>query len=361
MIALMSSAQALSKVGRSVFLPDTPEGNTPSEEVLAQVTRRAIAIMAPCATHELARAVTESFAGLTRDVEVFAERISSIVEDLIVYGDIIEMRERAEDNWSGSKGFVLRPAPPSFVKRKNGSIAILGIAGDQITPLTAELNSRTLYHGVLRTIQAFPNEDLEALLIDLGLLKLFEKTWLRLPNFENAAGHVASWQQLLAAEPTSNEIEGLQILDTARSPTFYRGRWVPPDDTHTGTYVARRPQRYGAPLWCLAELHNGALRRFKDLATQGDRIRPVDIAWRIQAALDASAGNPQRFDSSARDLSSVNLCFFSPVPSWCERYLSITGEKKAAERCLFAFEIPTAHLDNEVTFLREALWMTKRE
>jgi hypothetical protein len=150
MIALLSSAQALSKVDRSVFLPDAPQCNTPSDELLAQVTRRAIAIMAPCATHELARAVTQSFGGLADGDEAFAQRIDRNVEDLIVYGDILEIRESAEGGWSGTKSFVLRPAPPSFVKRKNRSIAILGIARDQITPLTAELNSRVIYHGALR-------------------------------------------------------------------------------------------------------------------------------------------------------------------------------------------------------------------
>jgi hypothetical protein len=361
MIALLSSAQALSKVARSVFLPDAPERNTPSDELLAQVARRAIAIMAPCATHELARAVTQSFPGLDNDVQAVAERIANIVEDLIVYGDIIEMRDTAEDSWSGAKGFVLRPAPPSFVKRKDGSIAILGIAGDQITPLTADLNSRTVHHGVLRIIPASPDEDLDALLIDLGLLKLPERTWLRLPNFETAANHVAFWQQSLAAEPASTAIDSLQILDTASSPTFYKGRWGSPDRKHSGMYVARRPQRYGAPLWCLAELENGSLRRFKDLSARGDRLRPFDIAWRIQAALDAVAGNPQHFDSSMRDAPTVSLRFYSPVPSWCERHLSIAGQKKTAARCLFYFEIPTAQLDTEAGFLQEALWMTKRE
>jgi hypothetical protein len=361
MTALLSSAQALSKVGRSVSLPDAPGCNTPSDELLAQVTRRAVAIMAPCATHELARAVTQSFAGLADDDEAFAGRIEAIVEDLIVYGDILEMRESAENGWSGTKSFVLRPAPPSFVKRKDRSIAVLGIAGDQITPLTAELNSRVIYHGALRIIRASEHEDLEALLIDLGLLKLPERTWLRLPDFETAANHVVSWRQSLAAEPATTLIEGLGILDTARSPTFYKGRWVPPDRMHKGMYVARRPQRYGAPLWCLVELENGSLRRFKDLSTRGDRLRPFDIAWRIQAALDAVSGTPQRFESSTHDPSRTTLRFYSPVPSWCERHLSIAGEKGTAERCLFCFEIPTAQLDTEAGFLREALWMAKKE
>jgi hypothetical protein len=125
-------------------------------------------------------------------------------------------------------------------------------------------------------------------------------------------------------------------------------------------YVARRPQRYGAPLWCLVELENGSLRRFKDLSSRGDRLRPFDVAWRIQAALDAVAGNPQRFDISTVDASTTTVRFYSPVPSWCERYLSITGEKKAGDRALFRFDMPTAQQAREIGFLREFLWMTEK-
>jgi len=360
MIALLSPAQAFDQVRRSVFLSSAPEHDVPSDELLAQVARRAIAIMAPCPAYELVHAMAQSFGSVSGKAGAFAERVGGIVEDLIVYGDILEMRESADDSWAGTKSFVLRPAPPSFVRRKDGSVAIVGIAGEQITPLTVELNSRVIHHGVLRIIPTAENEDLEALLIELGLLKLPEKTWLRLPAFETAASHVASWRQLLATEPITTPIEGLQILDTGRPPIFYKGRWVSPNRTHTGMYVARRPQRYGAPRWCLADLANGVLRRFKDLSTRGDRLRPFDIAWRIQAALDADAGTPQRFDTSTKDSSNTTLRFYSPIPSWCERHLSIAGRKGTAERCLFCFEVPTAQVGTETGFLQEALWMTER-
>ena len=125
-------------------------------------------------------------------------------------------------------------------------------------------------------------------------------------------------------------------------------------------YVARRPQRYGAPLWCVADLEAGAVRRFKDLSLRGDRLRPFDIAWRIQAALDSVAGNPQRYEASERDASVAMLRFFSPVPSWCERHLAVVGQKAAADRCLFCFEIPPQELPGEIAFLRDTLWMKER-
>jgi hypothetical protein len=288
--------------------------------------------------------------------DALVERTGEIVEELIVFGDILEMRPRADSAWSEEKSFVLLPAPPSFVARKNGSVAILGVAGDQITPLTAELESHASYQGVLRIIPD-ADADVQAHLLDLGLLKLPEKTWLRLPDIQTAAAHIASWQTILAREPSSSAIDGLEILDTQRPATFYKDRWCKPERKHSGVYIARRPQRYGASLWCLVEVQNGALLRFKDLSVTGDRLRPFDIAWRIQAAFDAAAGKPQCFRRSEIDASTALLRFYSPVPSWCERHLSITGKKTKADRCLFSFEIPADQIANEISFLRDTLWM----
>jgi len=181
---------------------------------------------------------------------------------------------------------------------------------------------------------------------------------LRLPNVETAANHVATWGSLLGQEPTSSAIEGLSVLDTAIQPRFYKGRWGAPKRSLTGMYVARRPQKYGSPLWCVVELEQGNLKRFRDLSVAGDRLRPFDIAWRIQAALDACAGNAQPFHVSVKD-SVALFRFYSPVPSWCERYLSVAGQKIKADRCLFAFELPAAESVHGARALRESLWMTE--
>jgi hypothetical protein len=359
-ITLLTPAEALTKVANSVFLPDTQASNEPTPELLAQVARRAIAIMAPCATHELVHAIALSFGALLTDADAFQLRVEDIVEDLIVYGDILEMRDSGEESWSSERNFLLRPAPPSFVTRNDGSVAILGIAGDAITPLTAELNTRTVSRGAIRIIKKEGTEDLEGLLAELGLLRLPEKTWLRLPSVETAASHVANWRKELAGAPQcSSMIEDLQILDTAKSPTFYRGRWVAAETKHSGMYVARRPQRYGAALWCVVDLEKGSLRQFKDQTARGDRLRPFDIAWRLQAALDACAGNPQRFGVSRDGLSPAKISFYSPVPSWCERHLSIMGQKGTGQGSLFFFEMPEAQSAGEISFLHESLWLAE--
>jgi hypothetical protein len=236
--------------------------------------------------------------------------------ELVVYGDILEMRDADDDQWSRS-ALVLRPAPPSFIERKNGSIVVIGVAGDEITPFTPELASRIRHNSGLRTIYPDDGEDLKSLLLEIGLLELPERVWLRIPKLESPASYLADQRLLLAKEPPSGGIEGIRILDTSRSPAFYRDRWLDAGPRHEGIFVARRPQRYGSALWCLLELQGGVVRRFMDLHSRGDRIRPCDIAWRIQMAIDAEAGTPQSVRVRKGQQTSV-LSFFSPVPSWAE-------------------------------------------
>jgi hypothetical protein len=359
MITVLSRSQAMARVAKSLSLSDAVVADPPFDAILAQAIRRAVNVMSPCAAHELVRAVSQTFSCYSDTEHAFTGRVSAIVDDLIVYGDILEMRsdEKSPDR---TRSFILRPSPPSFVVRKDGSIVILGIAGDQVSPLTADLDVHVQYHGVLRIIRSAPEPDLASTLAEMGLFKLSEKAWLRLPNVESAQSHLANWRQLLGLEPPSAPIEGLNVLDTATSPHFYKGRWGEPRQSHSGLYVARRPQKYGSALWCLVELERGNVKRFKDLSAAGDRLRPVDIAWCIQAALDALAGTAQTFSLSPNGGPTVLLRFYSPLPSWCERYLSVTGERTKADQCLVAYEIPEAEASHACGFLQEMLWMIER-
>jgi hypothetical protein len=356
MIAVLTQEQVIEKVERSVFFHPTPKTAEMSDEFLAQIIRRAIYVMAPCLQHELIRAVTQSLEGLGCDE--LDERVERLTDDLIAFGDILEMSVEQYDTGLRPSGFVLRPAPPSFVARPDNSLVLLGIAGDYISPLTSELEQHVISRGVLRII---PNAsaDTQTVLRDLGLLKLSERAWLRLPAIETAVTHVVAWRQRVGNEPQATGLHGIQILDTSRSPTFYKDRWCDPTAKHSGFFVARRPQKYGASLWCVVEMEQGSVRRFKDLSSPGDRLRPYDLAWRIQAALDSIAGTPQRFRCSSAADSTTLVRFYSPIPSWCERHLAITGVKTKTDRCLFAFEIPNAAASNELKLLREALWMTE--
>jgi hypothetical protein len=360
MISIISPQQALTSIKQSLSVSSSNESQALSNETIAQALRRAVHILAPCAPYELERAVARSFSGFGIAKEELTARVQEMLEELVVYGDILEMRTDANDPWALGNAFALRGAPPSFVARKNGSFTILGVAGDQVSPLTATLEARTVHLGALRILTASDGEDLRSLLKELDLLELPEKVWLRIPRIELASAYVETWRRQIALEPAAGAVDGLRILDTARSPSFYRDRWCEPSAQHDGVFVARRPQKYGAELWCLVELSRGAPQRFVDLVSPGDRIRPCDIAWRIQAALDSVGGTPQQYQCSSAVTSDSIVRFFSPLPSWVERHLSVVGRKTKAPRCLFSYELATSALDNEVRLLREMMWMTER-
>jgi hypothetical protein len=282
-------------------------------------------------------------------------RTEETLETLLVYGEVLEMRAAADDPW-GTSPLVLRPAPPSFVVRKDGTAVVLGVAGDDLTPFPPDLNASMASEGVLRILPSNTRPDLRSLLQELGLIELNEQTWLRLPAIELVEAYLAFWRQQLGAASASAAIEGIRILDTKRPTSFYPDRWVDPATMHSGMYIARRPQRYGAGLWCLVDLERGVPRRFIDLVSKGDRVRPCDIAWRIQMAIDAQAGSPQRFRIRTSEAISI-LDFLSPIPSWAERKLAVGGRRTAPHKSLLSYSLPTSDLEPEARFLQERLWL----
>ena len=358
MIPALSSRDALGSIIRSLRLPASFTESV-GDELIAQSLRRAVYIEAPCPPYALARATREALAGLGTPEEMLENRIEDVMESLIAYGDILEMRAAGEDRWESDDTLELRAAPPAFVLRKNRSVVLLGVAGDEITPLPGDWDARIQYRGALRIVTFEAGEDARALLREMGLFELPEAVWLRLPPRETPAAHIKAWRDRLAAEPPSAPIEGLEILDTRKPPTYYRGRRTEPRSSNDGLFIARRPQRYGAPRWCIVDLERGAVKRFKDLFSPGDRIRPCDLAWRLQAALDAEAGTPQLYRCAPAG-SATRITFYSPLPCWAERHLAIVGDKVKPENGLYAFDMPVGAAAAETGFLREMMWMADR-
>ena len=69
------------------------------------------------------------------------------------------------------------PAGTTCVCRaQDGSMIILGVAGEEITALSREVNSRVTWHGVLRVLAPEGQETLRLFLAELGLLELSERT-----------------------------------------------------------------------------------------------------------------------------------------------------------------------------------------
>ena len=225
--------------------------------------RRAAGIHCPCSRAALRAALTESLAYLQPDLGALAGRLDDLIEAMIVAGDLLELSDVATDD-PDVKGTWVFAAPPSFVVRRTGSIFLTGIAPDQDGFLPEHLARRVIRSHVTQFIAPEPGEDLIEQLIAHGLHQLSEAVWLRSPKVQTPEQLIRRFENQLASQPTCGPVSGLEILDRDTKVTYYRGRWSAPRG-QTGTFVARRPQEFGAPLWSFAELVDGTLKRIVDL------------------------------------------------------------------------------------------------
>lgn len=320
--------------------------------LLKPALRRALFALAPTSRADVVRYVAEPLIplGLDRDA------VETALDELVVFGDALEMHKRPDDPWD-APATVLRPAPPSFVEREDGTLVILGVAGDQPTALPPDLDQRVMTHGPARILRADKAEHLPDHLSTLGFAQLSEQAWLRLPAIETASAHRRHWTDPLAKVPASQGgVDDLEILDWAKPARYYRGRWRAPTVTTSGMFVARRPQLYGARLWSFAAIENGVCRQVLDFYEDQDRQRPCDIAWRLQAAIDADLGHPQLVRVRQRD-EAYQFDFFGPIPAFAERRLLLAGRKLPGTGCLFSFVIDPSHAASEMAALESSLWM----
>jgi hypothetical protein len=352
-LAAISRADALSGVAQSLGLPTsaaTVDGS--NNALIAQSIRRSVFIAAPCSARIARTLVTTALGPLADDLKEMESRIGDVIDDLVAIGDLLEMRRESADG----EELVLRPAPPAFIKRKDQTFILLGVSGDEITPVN---DHPVAYRpSGLRTLAPSDPEVCHSALLDLGLIELSDSIWLHAPAAVAADRYLNGWITRLPPAGRPEEIEGLEILDTKTPTTFYKGRWKPLSSNHSGYFLARRPQRYGANLWCVAEVQDGLVQRFIDIHSRDGRIRDCDEAWRVQAAFDSVAGAPQKVAVSSSG-ARATLSFSSPLPAWTVRRLSLIGERVTPRRALLAFELPSQNMDDEIRWLEDTLWIAR--
>ena len=328
------------------------------DPLLAALLRRAAAILCPCSPATLINSVLDALQYLVEDRIAIEERLADLTDKLIVIGDLLELNQVTTDD-PEVKGTWLFAAPPSFVARPDGTIFLLGLTTDEVTPLPASLAANVLHEGVVRILLPEAPEEACPVLRDLGWLELPAAAWLKAPKPETAAQMRESMLRKLEEQPPSGAIADLSILDASRDARYYSRRWVKPTD-QTGHFVARRPQAHGAPLWGFAALTNGAPNRFLDLPLKGTRWRGCDVAWHLQMAIDDGLGKPQIY--RRRDtVGGILLDFFSPLPLWATRRLAVLGYPVPPENCLFSFGLANREAAAEEDFLRERLWLTRQK
>jgi hypothetical protein len=353
MIREITAAEVITGCRQIVGLPSAAD-NSIEDTLLAALLRRAGGILCPCSRTSLRAAVLEGLRDLVED-DALSDRIDAIIEGLIIGGDLLELQDVATAD-QAAKGTWVFAAPPSYVRRPGGSIFLTGTVPDQDSFLPPSLASRVQHDGVTRVLQPHIDEDLASALLDLGIQDLPESVWLKAPRAETPEDFMQGYQRELETQPASGEVADLSVLDPAAAVDFYPKRWTSPTSRHTGAFVARRPQEFGAPIWCLALLSEGRTLKFIDLPSRRTRWRGSDIAWQYQMAVDRCRGTPQLYRKTEAE-DGVRFDFFSPLPQWSQRRMMIFGHQVPRSNCLMSFVLPPAQVEAEESFLKQRLWL----
>jgi hypothetical protein len=321
---------------------------------LAALLRRAASFLCPTTPGALVRAVKDCLRGLPDITEDTETEIGGLVDSLVSYGDLLELP--VDDGTRVRRQLFL--GPPAYVPRSSEVALLVGIRPEGAPLLSDDLLGGIEYAGYTRFIRSRDDRTIADFLALEGLIELQPDQWLQAPRQASAHEVVAFYSDRLRATGPSGEIAGLQVIDPASRVTFYRGRWrvlKPRDD---GRFVARRPQAFGADLWCFADVADGVVTKLIDLPLQDPLAPGADEAWRLQAALDAVAGQPQHLRLRSEGVLSV-FDLFAPVPSWIRRRLDVVGDLVPRHPgALFSYAVRQEEVAEEISYLTEMMWLS---
>ncbi len=326
-----------------------------SPEVLSALIRRAASFSCPTTAGRLVRTVMDSLRGLSGiDPEVGTE-LESITQDLVGYGDLIEL---PVDDPATSAKRLLYLAPPSFVQRASNVCLLLGIRPEGVPLVGEELSDRIEHEVHVRLLRLNHVESADELCEANELRALTPEHWLRHPRPVAASELIAEYDQRLSVAASAGDLEGIRIVNPAAPVTYYRARWRVPKRQDSGRFVGRRPQAFGADLWCYLELRDGEVVRLIDLPIQDRLARGCDEAWRLQAALDSLRGAPQKVRVAAGGQGSRLIHLLSPVPSWSQRRLDVVGTRLVRHTgALRSYSLEAEEIGEELAFLNAMMWI----
>jgi hypothetical protein len=298
--------------------------------------------------------VLDALRGLPGYEETTRGRLEVVLDALVGVGDLLELPATDPD---GPKRLIYL-GHPAFIRRSSGAHVLIGVRPDGEPLATSDLADHIEFDGHLRVVRA--GLDLDELLAANGIAERSVSQWLHSPRLRSAEEVVAEYTARLAAAGPSGESDGARIIDPDAPVNYYRGRWRAPRAGDSGVFLARRPQAYGADLWCAALLDDGRFARLVDLPLFGSLTPAADEAWELQAAIDAENGHQQRVRTRpTADVAYTALDFFSPLPGWAQRRLDLFGTPLLAARgALFSYSLPTDEVGEELDFLAQRLWMS---
>lgn len=321
------------------------------EAGIAQGLRRCLGVAGPQPRRLLIDAVAEA---LVR-APGFKDKhhlIEEVADGLVARGDFIENWDVSSD--SQQRRRLIYPASYSYVMVSSSRALLVGVPVDNRLPLSEDLRRRMKWQGLSCFVEG--DATLRAALTTDGVREVALDNWLQAPQPESPGRLHDHLEMRLAAADRIVDSSQLRIIRQMETNSYYRGRWGAPT-AESGVFVARRPQTYGSELWCVVALRAGSPIALADLPFRGTLFAAHDEAWRIQAALDRLAGNPQRARITRGPLQhAVDL--FAPLPSWAVRRLEALGEwVDRAPGALFSLHIRAEDMDHVIEFLEDHLWM----
>lgn len=338
---------------------DAAEGLLTAEGLAASL-RRAASFLCPATPQQITDAVLDAVRPLSPGGGLARDDLTSLLDLLVSTGDLIELPPGPD-----MPGRLLYLGPPSYVEKHPGTYLLTGIRPFG-APLAPGIADAIRHDGHTRTIE-LDQRQAAGELAALGLHKIGQGQWLHRPRETRADDLVLRFRQRLRAADRSGNIDGLTLIDPAAKVTYYRGRWRDPKPADSGVFVGRRPQAYGSDLWCLVEMSQGAPQALVDLPAEDASVPGRDEAWRLQAALDAARGAPQEFRiwtigaGTSEGDSDTGIDFFSPLPTWAERYLELTGyATPRAAGALCSYRVPGPGVAGLAGFLTTMLWMRQQ-
>lgn len=324
------------------------EAGAANELIIAGSLRRTASLRSPLTRRSLEDLVRSALLPI---LAIHAEEVSDILESLLSSGDVIEARVEA----AGSRSQVFL-GPPRYVRRRDGSLVLLGVRPDSADLAPDELQARLRQVRHLRLLPSATEDD-QLLLRESGFEEITEAAWLRHEEPRDPSALVDMYLQSLDRQGPSGEVEGLRLLDPASRPSYYRGRWRTPRPDDAGMFVARRPQRFGAELWTLVALDGGTAIRMLDLPLIPEH-RGCDEAWWLQAAIDASRSNPQVAQVARTGQGRIRIGLSMPPPRWLQRRWDLIGVPSTQRLGLVSYEFGPSEAREEIQFLKDHLWMT---
>lgn len=324
-----------------------------SMEGLCASIRRAASLLCPATPRQLVDAVLDVLRPLSPELK--RDAIAEALDLVVSIGDLLELRS-AE---SGVRQLYL--APPSYVTVRPGLHLLLGVRSNA-SPIVDEsvVGASVDYENHTRFL-TLETDNTAASLADAGLHRMTAAQWARVPREEPASALIERAAFLLRQHQMPGEIQGLQIIDPATQVEYYVGRWRGLTCSDDGMLVGRRPQAYGAPVWCVLDVAGGIPRAVLDFPVDSSVMPGWDEARHLQAAIDQHRGQPQvfRIRSSGLPDGSRLLDLFAPLPSWAERYITLVGTPMSRSKgALLTYRVSLDAEDSLTGLLTKSLWMT---